>query len=190
VLADPKILNPPPDAAPDVAVEVVEQQVTELDAICATALASGLGLRVATRLILAEHGLASKNAKVKGFGYDRRQVWTTIKRISEEWDADFKEFAHNERARQVERLRQDLARQRARANPSFQAIRGHEELLGRIMGTLQPIRVEVDVMASLKVSLAAVIVDLTDDERDAMVREQLELEALARRALPMSTAAE
>lgn len=188
---EPKTLPPVPDAPPDEALALVEKRATELEAICATALASGLGLRTATRLILSEHGPSSKNAAARGWAYDKRQVWTTLKRLSDEWEQDFKETAAAERARQVERLRQDLARQRAKANPSFQAIRGHEELLGRIMGTLQPIRVEVDVIQSLKVSLAAVIVDMTEDERDALVREQLELEALARSARPViDTAAE
>jgi len=191
---DPVVLPPVPAApSPEAAVEMVERDATELDAICATALASGFGVRTATRLILAEHGPASKNARVKGIVYDRRTVYTALKRISDEWEADFKEFAHTERSKQVERLRQDLARQRAKANPSFQAIRGHEELLGRILGTLQPIRVEVDVMSTLKVSIAAVLVDLTDSEKDAMVAEQMELEDRARRPIltdGMSVAAE
>jgi hypothetical protein len=172
---DPAELPPLPAADPAVAVEIVDQQVTALDAICATALASGFGLRTACRLILAEHGPTSKRL----VRYDRRQVWTTLTRLNAEWTADFKEFAHDERARQVERLRQDLARQRSKANPSFQAIARHEELLGRIMGTLQPIKVEVDVLATLKTSIAMVLVDLTEDEKDRMVQEQLELEAMA-----------
>jgi len=143
-------------------------------------------MRTACRLILSEHGPYSKAARAGKPAYEKRQVWTTLKRLSDEWEAEFKESAHIERSLQIERLRHDLARQRAKANPSFQAIRGHEELLGRILGTLQPIRVEVDVMSTLKVSIAAVLVDLTEAEKDAMVAEQLELEAAARRP-PMLT---
>lgn len=193
---DPIELPKPPDIVQtaeshEQAIEQVEQAVTELDVIAAAAITSGLGLRTCCRLILQEHGPGTKNAAKRGMAYDRRQVWAALKRISAEWEADFKEFAESERTHQIARLRSDLARQRAKANPSFQAIARHEELLGRILGTLKPIKVEVDVLSSLKVSLAAVIVDMSDAEKDAMVREQLELEELAKkaRALPAYGAA-
>jgi hypothetical protein len=138
-----------------------------------------MSMRTALRLILQEHGPGTKAAKVRGWSFERRAVWTMLKRLDEEWAADFKEFAGNERPRQAERLRQDLARMRALTRPSFQAIARHEELLARIAGTMQPIRVEVDVMHVVQVSIATVIAELTEAERDRIVAEQLELEALA-----------
>lgn len=183
----PRVIPPLPAADPTVAREIVEQRLAELEAVCTTALASGLSLHTAAKLINEEHGPGTKLSKSRGYEFDRRQVWITLKRIDAELAADLKDTVASERSRQVERLRRDLARMRARSSPPYTAIKQHEELLARLTGTLQPIRVEVDVLHTLKQSLAVVIADMTEADRDRIVAEQLALEA---RALPAAQAAE
>lgn len=178
----PRVIPPLPSPDPSVAIALVEQRVAELDAICVTALASGLSLHTAAKLINEEHGPGSKLSKSRGYDFDRRQVWVTLKRIDAELAEDLKGTVANERARQVERLRRDLARMRAKASPPFSAIKQHEELLARLTGTMQPIRVEVDVLHTLKQSIAVVIGDLTEADRDRIVAEQLMLESAAQAA--------
>ncbi len=176
-------LPPPPQLAPipeDVTADIIKRDMLDLELIVAQALHGGLGSRTATKLIRKEHG--------ERWSYE--VVWQAINRVQAEWDAEYEEVASKERGRQVERLRHDLARERAKGNPSLQAIRGHEHLLACIVGTLRPIRVEVDVTATLKASIAAVIVDMSEEEKDQIVAEQLEMEAIFKQKMLPSQAAE
>jgi hypothetical protein len=163
-----------------VTTDLIKRDMLDLELIVAQALHGGLGSRTATKLIRKEHG--------KRWSYE--VVWQAINRVQAEWDAEYEEVASKERGRQVERLRQDLARERAKGNPSLQAIRGHEHLLACIVGTLRPIRVEVDVTATLKASIAAVIVDMSEEEKDQIVAEQLEMEAMFKQKMLPPQAAE
>lgn len=171
-----KWVKPPPAELPPIDPQItktdVERQLAQLENIVSQTLLSGLTPRTAVRLITAEHP-----------NYDHTLVLRVCTGMYAEWEQTFEESVAKERPRQIERLRHDLARMRAVQRPSFQAIRGHEELLGRIMGTLQPIRVQVDVMATLRQSVAVVLQDMTEEEKDQLVAEQLELEAFAGRSL-------
>ena len=170
----------PPVVAPTV--DVIEQDRRHLELVVSTALQSGMGPRTTASLIMEQH-------KVDGVArWTWEVVYQCINRVQALWLQDFEDNVGTYRARQVERLQQDLARERAKPHPSLVSLRGHEELLARITGTMKPVRVEVDVMATLKHSIAAVIVDLSELEKDAIVAQQLELEALARRVLPAQAA--
>lgn len=171
---------PPTLPIEEVTADIIKRDMLDLELIVAQALHGGLGSRTATKLIRKEHG--------ERWAYE--VVWQAINRVQAEWDAEYEEVASKERGRQVERLRQDLARERAKDNPSLQAIRGHEHLLACIVGTLRPIRVEVDVTATLKASIAAVIVDMSEEEKDQIVAEQIEMEAMFKRKLLPPQAAE
>lgn len=166
-------MMPETDMNPQAAIDKAVDSHARLHAIVAQALLSGLGPRVACQLICRQYP-----------EYDPKTTWAMVGEVQESWDHDMKENWATLRASQVARLQQDLAVQRAQLKPRFSDIRGHEELLARITGTLQPIRVEVDVMATLKTSLAAVIVDLSEAEKDQLVAEQMELEDAAARLLP------
>lgn len=183
-IAEQTQIPPLPQLAPtpeQVTVDMMERELLDLNLIVAQAMLGGLGKRRASLLIKKEHGKR----------WDHEIIWQALNRVSDQWESDFSETIEKKRASACERCREDMARERAKDNPSLQALRGHEDLLARLEGTLRPVRVEVDVMASLKVSLAAVIVDLSEDERDAIVVEQLELESLAAmRRLPSPQAAE
>lgn len=148
-----------------------------LEDAVSTLLASGYGGRTVVRTIKSQPEFLSIEPEV---------IWQSINRITEEWESMYEEEARKERPRQIARLRNDLARMRAMDRPSFQSIARHEEILGRILGTFAPQRLEVDVFTNMRQSLAAVIVDLTPETSDAMVAEQLELEARAKLETPQA----
>lgn len=89
------------------------------------------------------------------------------------------------RALAVDRLRNDMARFRARGKLSaaeLAALRGHEQLLSDLEGTRQPIDVNLgfDVNVRFRGATMRVVQDLIDTDRfDALAEEQLELERRA-----------
>jgi hypothetical protein len=65
------------------------------------------------------------------------------------------------------------------AEVDWKAVDQHERLLAQIQGTLRPVEVRVDVDATVRASLAAVVASLKPEELDELVAEQEALEARA-----------
>lgn len=86
------------------------------------------------------------------------------------------------KAEQVARLRSDLLRMRSMDRKPWSSIAKHEELLARITGTLEPIGVSVTAAVAVQESLVAVIGRMDPATIDAVVSEQVAIEAAARRA--------
>lgn len=169
----PSELPPPSGKTP----EQLLQEARAVEQAVAQALAGGFGARTVARLIKEQPEFR---------GIDHEVVWQSINRVVEEWETMYEEEAKRERPRAVARLRNDLARMRSREHPPWNSIARHEEMLGRIFGIFAPQKIEVDVFATMRQSLAAVIVDLSPDEADAIVAEQLELETRARLEAPVA----
>lgn len=103
---------------------------------------------------------------------------TTLEELREEYDAKRTTL----KAEQVHRLRRDLASMR---NPkkgqsvAYRAIAQHEALLARITGTVEPVRAELTVDATVREAFVAVLGNMGRDEAEKLVEEQLDLEARA-----------
>lgn len=83
------------------------------------------------------------------------------------------------KAEQVARLRNDLIRMRSMERVPWSSVTKAEELLARVTGTLEPIGVNVSGSVAVHESLIAVIARLEPDDVEAMVAEQVAIEAAA-----------
>jgi hypothetical protein len=73
------------------------------------------------------------------------------------------------------------------AEVDWKAVAGHERLLADVEGTLRPTVIQVDVDATLRRSLVAVVASLDSQTIDQLVAEQRELEERAvRTELPLA----
>lgn len=103
---------------------------------------------------------------------------TTLEELREEYDAKRTTL----KAEQVHRLRRDLAAMRTpkkgQAVP-YRAIAQHEALLARVTGTVEPVRAELSVDATVREAFVAVVGNMGRDEAERLIEEQLDLEARA-----------
>lgn len=97
------------------------------------------------------------------------------------WDEQFEADQPRAKAEQIARLRKDLTRMRTAHNPNWSVINKHEELYSRVAGTQAPVKLAVDVGATVRQSVLAVVASLTEAEQERMIQEQLRLEERAGR---------
>jgi len=104
--------------------------------------------------------------------------------VCEECRVEFEDARPYLKSQQVERLQRDLANMRAAgtkkgAQVSYRSIAQHEALLARVVGTIEPAKAEVSIDATIRESLVAVVGGMDRERMDALVEEQLSLEARA-----------
>ena len=116
------------------------------------------------------------------FGMSADLTREHIERIKNERSDQFAADRPKYKAEQVARLQADLVKMRGMPNTPFASIARHEELLIRIVGTAEPVKIETTVNVSVRQSLIACIEHLDNDVLDAIAVEQLELEATAKSA--------
>lgn len=104
--------------------------------------------------------------------------------VAEELREEYEDARPYYKAQQVERLQRDLAQMRAvkpdqktgKSRVNYRNVLAHETLLARVLGTLEPVKQEVSVDATVKESLVAVVAGLSRERMDDLVAEQLALE--------------
>lgn len=130
------------------------------------------------------------------FGITEIQTRNAYDAVLDAWSRQSEADAKHARAAVIQRLRSDLVVMRADLAPSaktgrakkpkrkvdFKTINAHETLLAKVEGTLRPIEVKVDVDATTRRSLTAIIGSLTGADLDKLVEEERELEAKAAEA--------
>jgi hypothetical protein len=114
-------------------------------------------------------------------GLSRGQAERVFLAVCEVARAEYEDARPYLKALQVERLQRDLASMRAagKGRVSYRSVAQHEALLARVLGTLEPVKTEVSVDATVRESLVAVVAGMDRDRMDALVAEQLALEAAA-----------
>lgn len=118
------------------------------------------------------------------------QIEYVYRQLSKELSAQFEEDRAHEKAKQLDRLKRDMARLRARLSPTsgqeipvsemtrIQAQLTRVELLyARVAGTLEPVKVKIDIDAVVRDSFVAVIADLDATTADELIEEQRQLES-------------
>jgi hypothetical protein len=108
------------------------------------------------------------------FNMSRTQTNTMVAGIRREWAADLRDQMMHVRDEQIMRLMNDLAEMRSLPSTAkdWTRIRGHEQLLASIQGTIQPVRVAViDKDVAQRDALTNVINDLLDAGADLEVVE-------------------
>lgn len=99
--------------------------------------------------------------------------------VLSEWRAHHEQNQSYYRAAQLERLWQLLAEQHAQPRKDVHAILKIETLIAKIVGNFAPVRIEVDVDATVQESLVALVTTMSAEDRAALVRDQLLLEERA-----------
>lgn len=94
---------------------------------------------------------------------------------AEQFEADRPKY----KAEQVARLQADLVRMRSKDNRPWGAISRHEQLLARVVGTIEPVAVAITGTINVREALVAVVQHLDADTIDELVLEQMELRARA-----------
>jgi len=118
----------------------------------------------------------------KKFGMSAHLTNELIARIRNERGDQFDADRPRYKSEQATRLQASIARMLSKKDPPYGTIARYEEMLMRIVGTAEPVRVETTVNVSVRESLVACIHHMDDDVLDAIAIEQLELEAVAKSA--------
>lgn len=118
----------------------------------------------------------------KKFGMSSTLTREWIARIKSERSEQFEQDRGKYKAEQVARLQADLTAMRRMKAPPYATIARFEELLIRIVGTAEPVRIENTIKVSVRESIIACIQHMDDDVLDTIAAEQLELEATAKSA--------
>ena len=121
-------------------------------------------------------------AMMRRHGMTAASVDHLVREARRERAAQFEEDRGRYKSEQVQRLQADLVRMRSQERKPWAAIARHEGLLASIVGTREPVGVRVTGRVDVTDSLAAVIQAMDADAVDDVVREQVELVALARQA--------
>ena len=140
--------------------------------------------RVETAYALVVAGLSNRRASeltAKECQCTYEAAYSAVRMIHSRLKADFEGEGTTiaEKPIQIERIRGDLGKMRAEKNPKWQAIAKHEELIGRLLGTFAPVRFAIDTTIEVRQSLVAIVTNMTPEEQEQMVAEQLALEARA-----------
>jgi hypothetical protein len=99
------------------------------------------------------------------FGMSATMTRYIMRDIRIAWRADIEEGSAYAKQEAITRLRRDLASMRAASPKPWRDIRGHENLLAKIEGTMAPIRVNVyDVNEVMRDALAGVLGGMGADE--------------------------
>ncbi len=92
---------------------------------------------------------------------------------------EFEEKRPTYRAVQVARLERHLVTMKQASKPDHHAVVQAEMAIAKIVGTLQPLRMKVEADVEFVKNVNVLLANLTPEERERMVEEQLELERRA-----------
>jgi len=112
-------------------------------------------------------------AQKHGMSGELTDEW--IRRLKNERAEQFEAERPKFKAEQVARLQSDLAKMRMGEKKPWASIHRHEQLLARIVGTIEPVGVVVSGTVTVREALVAVIQHMDMDAIDEVVREELEL---------------
>lgn len=136
--------------------------------------------------VLLANGAAKFRIKAvleEKFGIKRKQqVESLIAAVYKEWREHDTAAAEHQRSAQIRRLQGHIAA--ARDAGSFAAVIAAERLLADILGTLEPIRVEVKADVVVQQSIEHVLTTLPADAIRQLANQQRELTAGSGLALP------
>jgi len=111
-----------------------------------------------------------------------------VRKVKAERAEQFEADRGRYKSEQVARLQSDLVRMRAQERKPWGAIARHEQLLARVVGTIEPVGINITGTVSVREALVAVVQHLDTDAIDDIVTEQLELSARARAAALLAPA--
>lgn len=101
----------------------------------------------------------------RSLGLSEMRVRELMREIRLAWRRDYEEELHTSRAATVRRLRDDLMRMRAQSPKPWSAIRSHENLLAKIEGTMQPVKVQVlDAEETMRDALTQVLGEMNYED--------------------------
>lgn len=121
-----------------------------------------------------------RNALQSEHGLSASQADTSIRQVFQDIQAEYTAYKPYAKAAQADRLHRLIAICNAKQQYG-EAIRA-EALLAKIDGTVDPVVVKVDHEMVVRESLVALVANLSPEDRDRMVAEQLQLEAAAEAA--------
>lgn len=124
---------------------------------------------------------AARDILVSEMGITEGQADYAIDAVLRDQVAEYEEMLPKAKALQVMRLRGLAAR--AWAKDKLSTAVQAETLISKILGTQAPLKVRIDADVTVKESLLAVVANLTPEERDEMLHEQLELERTRERRI-------
>jgi hypothetical protein len=113
-------------------------------------------------------------------GFPPRESQATYDEVLKGWCEAFEQDRATFKIQQAERLRSHIAQ--AAAAQKWSQVASLERIYAEVVGTLAPLRVEVDDGRVMRDALASVIASLSEEELDRMAIEQAELEAAAAQA--------
>lgn len=113
----------------------------------------------------------------KGTPLARARVMWLVARVRESWKEEDERARPFWKARQIRALEDDI--RAARAKKDYTAVARFQQLLAKIMGTEEPVRVEVDVVVTQ--AIMQVIGGMTIDQLTEALTEQRALEQDAKR---------
>ena len=114
------------------------------------------------------------------FAMNRLQVATYVGRIRERWAEEEKTQRPHNKAQQMRRVYGHIAE--ARRDKNWAAVAQFEKLLSDILGTKEPVEINVNVDAVVTEAALQVIAGLTPERRRALIDEQRRLRELAAKA--------
>lgn len=118
------------------------------------------------------------NHCVLNFGMTEHGTRDIMREIRASWRRDYEEEVHSARAATVHRLRDDLVRMRAQTPRPWRDIRGHENLLAKIEGTMQPVKLQViDSEETMRDALTEVLGEMTYEDMLTEIQRGIERDA-------------
>lgn len=114
------------------------------------------------------------------FGMTEHQAIEMRRAILLEWKRQHEEDATFLRVEQLQRLRRRLTDIAANPKASPHDHVAVERLYAAVAGTLEPVKVQLDVDATVKGALLAIVSDMTPADRERLIVEQRLLEQKAR----------
>jgi len=111
------------------------------------------------------------------FGMNKAAVALYVKRIRERWAEESRAERPHNKAQQVRRIYGHIAE--ARRDKNWSAVAQFEKLLAQVLGTMEPVEINVNIDATVTEAALHVVANLTPERRTAMIEEQRALRALA-----------
>jgi len=136
-----------------------------------SALQAGMGHRDIDREFAKQFGISETTA------HDWRMS------VLREWKRDHEEMTPFAKSEQLERLRRKLAAENLKPNPNQKTAIQIERLIAQVSGTIEPVRVQVNVDQVVSEGLMSIITGMTGAEREAAIYEQRLIEERARSAV-------
>lgn len=143
-----------------------------------SALQAGMGHRDIDQRFAEEFGVSEATAR----------DWRLV--VLREWKRDHEESMPFAKSEQLERLRRKLAAENLRApsekhpnnKPNMKTVVQLERLIAQISGTIEPVRVQVNVDQVVSEGIMSIIAGMTGAEREQAIQEQRLIEERARMA--------